>query len=108
MRVVTDLRPLKSTSEGVGWPFCSAADLQKNILPDSKLFWYSDFLSWYYQIPLTEESKNLTSFITPFSKFCYRRLLQGWSDSRENINFLTEGVTKGLKRVIKSVDDLLG
>ena len=50
----------------------------------------------------------MTSFLTPWGKYCYLRLPQGWNDSGDNFNFLTDGVSKNMERVIKSIDDLLG
>ena len=65
LRLITNLRPLNAYSERVGWQFLSAAELQRNILPDSRLFLSLDFLSGYFQIPLAEESQELTAFVTP-------------------------------------------
>ena len=65
-------------------------------------------MSGNYHIPLAKESQPLTSFLTPWGKYCYLRLPQGWYDSGDKFNFLTDGVSKNLDRVIKSVDDLLG
>ena len=43
-------------------------------LGGAKVFSKLDTNSGFHQIPLTEESKLLTTFITPFGRFCYNRL----------------------------------
>ena len=56
LRLITDLRPLKSFSERVGWSFWSASELERNILPNSK---YSGPLTFYGDIIRYPSQKNL-------------------------------------------------
>ena len=44
VHLVTDLWALNSNSNRLGWPFWASAELQKNILGDSKVYWTLDFL----------------------------------------------------------------
>ena len=77
-------------------------------MPDSRLFWSLDFISGYFQILLAEESQQYTAFVTPFIKFGYRRLPQGFNDSGDAFGYLMDDIVKEIPRVVKSVNDLLG
>ena len=44
VRLMTDLRALNSNSNRLGLLFWASAELQKNILGDSKVYWTLDFL----------------------------------------------------------------
>ena len=57
---------------------------------------------------MAEEFQQYTAFVTPFGKFCYRRLPQGFNDSGDAFGYLTDDIVKEIPRVVKSVDDLLG
>ena len=72
------------------------------------VFWRLDYLSGYFQVPLSEESQKLTAFITPFGKFHHSRLPQGYCDSSDQFGLATDPVVKGVGHVVKLVDDLLG
>ncbi len=47
--------------------------------------WYSklDAANGFYQIQLAKESRHLTTFITPFGRFCFNRLPFGISSAPE-------------------------
>ena len=51
---MTNLPALNSYSNQLGWPFWASAELPKNILSDSKVFWTLDFLNGYFQVPVAE------------------------------------------------------
>ena len=74
---------------------------------DSKVFWSVDFLSGYFQSPISPESRRLTAFLTTFRKFNYRRLPKGYSESGDQFGLHTDPIAR-VPRVIKSVDGILG
>ena len=57
---------------------------------------------------MAEESQQYTALVTPFGKFSYRRLPQGFNDSGDAFGYLTDEIVKDIPRVVKLVDDLLG
>ena len=106
--LVVDLRALNSNSNCLGWPFRASAELQKNMLEDSRVYWTLDFLNRYFQVPIARESQNLTCFFTPFGKFKYLQLPQGYADSWDPFGLCTDPVVKNVSRVVNIVDDNLG
>jgi len=50
-------------------------------LSGARLFSKLDANSGFWQIPLSEESKLLTTFITPFRRFCFNKLPFGISSA---------------------------
>ena len=60
-------------------------------MPSSQFFFTLDILSRYFQIPISEN-----------------RLPQGFSDSADRFNIITDPIVRDVDRVSKSVYDLLG
>ena len=66
-----------------------------------------DCNSGYWQLPLDDESQQLTTFITPFGRYCCTRGPFGLSSMQEIFNKKMDFILEGLKGVAKSTDDLL-
>ena len=66
-----------------------------------------DLLSGYNQVPLNEILSKLTTFLTPYGKFKFKRAPMGLSPSRDWFNMRTDKLIIGLENCLKSVDDLL-
>ena len=66
-----------------------------------------DCNSGYWQLPLDDESQLLTTFITPFGRYCCTRGPFGLSSMQEIFNKKMDFILEGLKGVAKSTDDLL-
>ena len=88
-------------------PFPSSNDIMKNIQADSKYFLKADAVQGYHQLELDEESQKLTSFITPFGCFYYKRAPMGLSGSGDEFCEKTDGAFYGLDGIDKIVDDIL-
>ena len=59
-------------------------------------------------MPVAKESQNLTCFLTPFGKYKYLRLPQGYAGFGDRFGLCADPVVKRVGRVVKSVDDILG
>ena len=76
-------------------------------LGDSKIFSKLDANSGFRQIPLDEESKLLTTFVTPFGRFCFNRLPFGISSAPEIFQRTMSKILEGLEGTLCQMDDVL-
>lgn len=66
-----------------------------------------DAVSGFHQIPLDESSARLTTFITPFGRYCYRRLCFGISSAPEIFQRLMSELLSDIPGVVVLMDDIL-
>ena len=76
-------------------------------LGNSKIFSKLDANSWYWQIPLDEESQLLTTFATPFGRYCFNRLLFGISSTPEIFSQALSRFLEDLDGIMYQMDDIL-
>ena len=81
--------------------------VMKASLHKAELFTIVDALKGYHQIPLEEDSQELTTFITPFGRFCYLMSPFGISSISEHYNRRMDEALAGLERTEHIVDDCL-
>ncbi|XP_046409071.1 uncharacterized protein LOC124173951 [Ischnura elegans] len=74
---------------------------------ESKFFSKLDASRGYYQIPLRRECRLLTTFITPFGRYCFNRMPMGLSSAGEHFQRRMSEALAGLKGVINVMDDIL-
>ena len=74
---------------------------------DAKVFSKLDANSGFHQVPLTESSQLLTTFITPIGRFCYTRLPFGISSAPEYFQKQMSDLLSDLPGVLCMVDDIL-
>ena len=63
--------------------------------------------SGFYQIQLDEHSQELTTFITPYGHFCFKRLPFGISSGPEVFHREMTHILSGIPGVICDIDDVL-
>ena len=63
--------------------------------------------SGFHQVPLSEESAKLTTFITPFGRYMFRRLPYGISSAPEFFQKRMGEELAGLEGVVCHMDDIL-
>ncbi|XP_070167571.1 uncharacterized protein [Polyergus mexicanus] len=66
-----------------------------------------DCVSGFWQVLLSENSKKLTTFITPYGRFCFRRLPFGISSAPEFFQKRVSQILEGLPGVANHTDDIL-
>uniref|UniRef100_A0A3P8NB56 ribonuclease H n=1 Tax=Astatotilapia calliptera TaxID=8154 RepID=A0A3P8NB56_ASTCA len=76
-------------------------------LEGAKLFSKLDANSGFWQIPLSKQSALLTTFITPFGRFCFNRLCFGISSAPEHFQKRMSQLLEGLEGVVCQMDDIL-
>ena len=72
-----------------------------------EVFTKLDANSGYWQVPLDEDSQLLTTFITPFGRYCCTRGPFGLSSMQEIFNKKMDNIVEDLEGVVKSTDDFL-
>ena len=76
-------------------------------LGNSKIFSKLDVNSGFWQIPLDEESRLLTTFVTPFGRYCFNRLPFGISSAPEIFQQTLSRILEDLDGTICQMDDIL-
>ncbi|XP_028514411.1 uncharacterized protein K02A2.6 [Exaiptasia diaphana] len=66
-----------------------------------------DANSGFWQRKLEEKSKVVTTFITPWGRYCYKRLPFGISSAPEHFQKTMQRILEGLPGVVCQVDDML-
>ena len=66
-----------------------------------------DANSGFWQTPLATESRLLTTFITPFGRFCFNKLPFGISSVPELFQKWMSGILLGLDGVVYQINDVL-
>ena len=106
IRVCVDLTPLNKAVKREIHPMAKVDDNLAKIR-GSKIFTKLDAKSGFWQIPLHPESRLLTTFVTPFGRFCYNRLPFGISSAPEVFQRQMSRILEGLDGVICHMDDIL-
>ena len=88
-------------------PTLSAWDAIHSINPKAQYFSTFDCKKGYWQVPLAEESKDLTTFICTLGKFRYTRAPMGFISTGDSYNQRSDKALAGLQGITKIVDDIL-
>ncbi|XP_064475825.1 uncharacterized protein LOC135389723 [Ornithodoros turicata] len=76
-------------------------------LSGAKVFSKLDATLSFHQVRLEPESEEFTTFITPFGRYCYRRLPFGIASAPEFFQRAMSRIVEGLPGVVCMIDDVL-
>ena len=91
-----------------GHPVKTARDVVTGI-GSPKYFSKLDARHGYWQVPLTESAKEMTTFIMPYGRYWYVYLHnpQGLISAGDGLHWRTDAAFAGLPNFVKIVDDCL-
>ena len=107
VRIVNDNRHLNMYTKRPVYPMTTARDAVIGIADGAAVFSTLDAKAGYHQVPLDEESQKLTTFLTPWGRFCYTRGTMGLVSAGDAYNEKTDMALEGCQNMEKIVDDLL-
>lgn len=85
----------------------SSVEQSLGMLAGAKVFSKLDANMGFWQIPLSEKSAKLTTFITPFGRFHFNHLPFGMNSAPEHFQRKMSEVIEGLEGVVCHIDDVL-
>ena len=106
IRMCVDLTQLNKAVQREIYPMFSV-DESLAKLSGSKIFSRLDANSGFHQIGLHEDSKLLTTFITPYGRYCFNRLPMGICSASEVFQRTMSTILEGVEGVICHMDDIL-
>ena len=106
LRICVDLKQLNKAVRREHYTLPSLEDIAPR-LRDSKVFSKLDAASGFGQIPLDEKSQLLTTFITPFGRYAFRRVPFGITSAPEIFQRKMAELLEGLEGVEVIMDDIL-
>ena len=107
VRLVTDFTGINRFISRPVHPFLCPQDIIKGILPGSKYFITLDAVQGYYQVPLDNESADLTTFLLPDGKYKFLRAPMGLKPSSDEWCQRSDIVFANIPGLLKIVDDIL-
>ena len=106
VRICVDLKPLNKSIMRETYPIPKVDDTLAQ-LTGARVFSKLDANSGFWQIPLAEESRPLTTFITPFGRYCFNKLPFGICSAPEVFQRRMQQILEGLPGVVCLIDDIL-
>ena len=106
VRICVDYTKLNESVKRENFPLPTTDQLLAQ-LDGATVFSKLDCNKGFHQVPLAEESQELTTFITPFGRFCYTRLPFGISSGPEIFHREMTHILAGVPGVIVDIDDVL-
>ena len=76
-------------------------------LSGAKVFSKLDAISGFRQIPLSDDSKDLTIFTTPVERFCFNRLSFGICLAPEHFQKRISTILESIPGVLCNMDDVI-
>ena len=106
VRICVDLKPLNQNVLREAHPMPHVDDTLAQ-LSGATVFSKLDARSGFWQVPLKKSSRLLTTFITPFGRFCFNKLPFGISSAPEIFQRMMSRLLEGIPGVLCHMDDVL-
>ena len=106
VRICVDLTKLNKSVKRERHPL-PAVEQTFARLAGAKVFSKLDANSEFWQVSLSPESALLTTFITPFGRFCFNRLPFGITSAPEHFQRRIAEIIEGLDGTVNLIDDIL-
>ena len=106
IRLCVDFTKLNESVKRENFPLPTTDQLLAQ-LDGATVFTKLDCNKGFHQIPLAKISQELTTFITPFGRFCYQRLPFGINSGSEIFHREMTNILSGIPGVICDIDDVL-
>ena len=106
VRICVDLTRLNKSVQRERHPLAAVEQVLAQ-LSGAKVFSKLNANSGFWQIPLAPESALLTTFITPFGRYCFHRLPFGITSTPEHFQRRVSEVLTGIEGVVGMTDDVL-
>ena len=97
LRLITDFRGINIMLLRPVYPFESTKTVLENIPSDHIYSEALDMIQGYFQVPLDQETSNLTAFITPWGKYCYLRAPMRLAPSSDWFDAFTSALVQGIE-----------
>ena len=81
LKLVMDYRAVNKLLKCPRTAFSTTEQIRTNLCGESRIFCTIDLSSGYHQVELSEEDCRIMTFLTPFGRFCFKRLPMGLSPS---------------------------
>jgi len=106
VRICTDFKQLNKAVKRERYMLPTLEDILHK-LRGAKVFSKLDATSGFFQLPLDEESKKMTTFITPYGRYFYTRLPQGITSAPEIFQRTVEEILCDQPHTVCFFDDIL-
>jgi hypothetical protein len=106
IRICVDLKPLNENVLREVHPLPKVDETLAQ-LAGAAVFSKLDANSGFWQIPLAKKSRLLTTFITPFGRYCFNKMPFGISSAPEHFQKRMSEILRGLDGVLCLMDDVL-
>ena len=106
VRICVDLKPLNTNVLREVHPLPKVDDTLAQ-LSGARVFSKLDANSGFWQIPLAEDSRHMTTFITPFGRFCFNKMPFGISSAPEHFQKRMSEILEGQPGVLCLLDDII-
>ncbi len=106
-RITVDFQPLNKYVKRMGYPTKTPAEEVAQIPAGMVWFTTLDGRHGYWQVPLAKDCRHLTTFITPWGHYRFKRNVMGLISAGDEHNLRGDRAIEGIPNVKKIVEDIV-